>query len=74
MLDILLLQPPALKPAEPPLALAILLAHVRAGGAVAEAIDANMDAYLYLLDGERLLGRVGPDVDTSLRRALRHPQ
>jgi hypothetical protein len=72
MLDILLLQPPALKPAEPPLALAVLLAHVRAEGAVAEAIDANLDAYLYLLDDERLLSRVGSDVDTSLRRALRH--
>jgi hypothetical protein len=72
MTDILLLQPPALKPAEPPLALAVLLAHLRAEEISAEAIDANLGAYLYLLDGERLVDRAGTDVDTSLRRALSH--
>ena len=72
MLDVLLLQPPALKPAEPPLALAILLAHLRAQDLAATAIDANLAAYLYLLDGERLASRAGATDETSLRRALRH--
>ncbi|PLX73636.1 MAG: radical SAM protein [Desulfuromonas sp.] len=72
MTDLLLLQPPALKPAEPPLALAVLLAHLRAQGLSADAIDANLAAYLYLLDGERLSARAGETVETSLRRALRH--
>ncbi|MCF6178404.1 MAG: radical SAM protein [Geopsychrobacter sp.] len=71
MLDILLIQPPALKPAEPPLALAVLLAHLKAEGLNVEALDANLEAYLYLLDGERLAARAG-DIDTSLARALRH--
>jgi hypothetical protein len=72
MTEVLLIQPPALKPAEPPLALAILLAYLRARGLTATAIDANLAAYLYLLDGERLASRAGAAVDTSLRRALRH--
>lgn len=72
MTDLLLIQPPALKPAEPPLALAVLLAHLRAKGVVAEAIDANLDAYLYLLDAGRLAARAGSDIETSLSRALRH--
>ena len=72
MTDVLLLQPPALKPAEPPLALAILLAHLRDHGLKAAAIDANLDAYLYLLDGERLAKRAGAAPDTDLYRALRH--
>ncbi len=72
MTDILLLQPPALKPAEPPLALALLLAHLKREGVAASAIDANLDAYLYLLDGERLIARAGAAIDTALSRALRH--
>ncbi len=72
MTEVLLLQPPALKPAEPPLSLAILLAHLRARGLTATAIDANLGAYLFLLDGERLAARAGDAVETSLRRALRH--
>ncbi len=72
MSDILLLQPPALKPAEPPLALAVLLAHLRREGLAAEALDANLDAYRYLLDGERLAERAGSTIDTSLQRALKH--
>ncbi len=72
MIDILLLQPPALKPAEPPLALAVLLAHLKGEGVNVEAIDANLAAYLYLLDGERLIGRAGTAVETSLHRALSH--
>ncbi len=72
MTDVLLLQPPALKPAEPPLALAILLAHLRSQGLSVTAIDANLAAYLYLLDGERLAARSGTVDETNLRRALRH--
>lgn len=72
MTDVLLIQPPALKPAEPPLALAILLSHLRSQGLSAEAIDANLDAYLYLLEGERLATRAGKVDETNLSRALRH--
>ena len=72
MTDVLLLQPPALKPAEPPLALAILLSHLQAQGMTATAIDANLDAYLYLFDDERLVTRAGAATETMLRRALRH--
>ncbi|WP_020677722.1 B12-binding domain-containing radical SAM protein [Geopsychrobacter electrodiphilus] len=72
MTDILLLQPPALKPAEPPLALAVLLAHLRAEGLQARALDANLDAYLYLLDGERLTLQAKGVAETNLSRALRH--
>ena len=72
MTDILLIQPPALKPAEPPLALAVLLAHLRGEALSTVAIDANLDAYLYLLDAERLATRAGAEVDTNLQRALKH--
>ncbi len=72
MTDILLIQPPALKPAEPPLALAVLLAHLKGEGLKVEALDANLDAYLNLLDGERLAAQVGPEIDTNLKRALKH--
>lgn len=72
MTDIVLVQPPALKPAEPPLALAVLLAHLTTQGVTATAIDANLDAYLYLLDADRLAARVGTQPDTNLRRAMKH--
>jgi hypothetical protein len=72
MTYIVLVQPPALKPAEPPLALAVLLAHLTAQGVAARAMDANLDAYLWLLDGERLAARAAGQLDTSLRRALKH--
>lgn len=72
MTDILLIQPPALKPSEPPLALAVLLAHLKAQGLTADAIDANLGACLHLLDGDRLTSRAGASTATSLRRALRH--
>lgn len=72
MTDILLLQPPALKPAEPPLALGILLGHLRTRNIAAMAIDANLEAYLYLLDEKRLAARIGNTADTSLHRALKH--
>ncbi len=68
----LLIQPPALKPAEPPLALAILCAHLHARGQQVEAIDANLEAYLFLLEEERLKDQSADSNDTTLRRALKH--
>ncbi len=54
VLDVLLIHPPAVKPAEPPLGTAVLLRHLRSRGIAAGAIDANLEAYLHLL------GRSGP--------------
>ena len=71
-MDLLLIQPPALKPSEPPLGLAILLGHLRQLGVDAEAIDANLDACLYLFDDQRLATRLGPAPTTTLHRARRH--
>jgi hypothetical protein len=71
-MTVLLLNPPAAKAGEPPLGLAVLLGHLRACGLRAEAIDANLDAYLHLLDPDRLRRAAGPAPDTTLRRALNH--
>jgi len=71
-MNLLLIQPPALKPSEPPLGLAILLGHLRRQGVVADAIDANLDACLYLLDDQRLASVLGPTPTTALHRARRH--
>jgi len=38
----------------------VLLSHLRREGATAEAIDANLEAHLYLLDGDRLADAAGP--------------
>jgi len=70
--DLLLIHPPAARPAAPPLGTAVLLSHLRRAGAKAEAIDANLEAYLYLLDGDRLEAVAGPAPRTSLRRAVRN--
>jgi hypothetical protein len=67
----LLLHPPAVKPAEPPLGPAILLAALRRRGIDARMIDANLRAYLYLLQPRRLAA-AGPVSSTALKRALRH--
>ena len=72
--DTLLLQPPALIPSEPPLSLAILMAALRKAGVSATALDANVDAYHYLLNGERLTELAGDEPKTSVRRALKHRQ
>ena len=72
MIDILLIQPPALKPAEPPLALAVLLAHLRAQKITCSAIDANLEAYRYLLDNTRLPPGSVTRPDTNLQRAIKH--
>ena len=69
--DLLLIHPPAARAAEPPLGTAALLSHLRRGGATAEAIDANLDAYLYLLDGDRPAVAAGPAPATALQRAMK---
>lgn len=72
MSHLLLIQPPALKPAEPPLALAILLSHLRQQGISCDAIDANLDAYLYLLEEAPRTPQAAAGTDTNLQRALKH--
>jgi hypothetical protein len=67
--DLLLIHPPAARAAEPPLGTAVLLSHLRRGGATAEAIDANLEAHLYLLDVDRLTAAAGPAPATALHRA-----
>ncbi|HAD04840.1 MAG TPA: radical SAM protein, partial [Desulfuromonas sp.] len=69
-MDLLLLHPPATKPAEPPLGLAVLAGHLRSQGFTVAAIDANLQAYLYLLDPERAAAAAGAQPATAVRRAL----
>ena len=69
--DLLLIHPPAARAAEPPLGTAVLLSHLRRGGATAEAIDANLEAHLYLLDGDRLAVAAGSAPATALHRAMK---
>jgi len=69
--DLVLIHPPAARPAEPPLGTAVLLSHLRRKGAAAEAIDANLEAHFYLLDGDRLSDAAGPAPATALHRAMR---
>ncbi len=70
--DLLLIHPPAARAAEPPLGTAVLLSHLRRGGATAEAIDANLEAHLYMLDGDRLAAAIGPAPTTALHRAMKN--
>ena len=70
--DLLLIHPPAARAAEPPLGTAVLLSHLRREGATAEAIDSNLEAHLYLLNGERLAGVAGPAPATALHRAVKN--
>lgn len=74
MTAVLLLQPPALKASEPPLSLAVLSAALRNLGLSVTAIDANLEAYLFLLDEARLAKLTGENPSTSIRRAFRHRQ
>lgn len=74
MTNILLLQPPALIPSEPPLSLAILAAALKQENIATDIIDANLDAYRYLLDNNRLSQLAGENPKTSIRRALKHRQ
>jgi hypothetical protein len=69
--DLLLIHPPAARAAEPPLGTAVLLSHLRRGGATAEAIDANLEAHLYLLDGDRLSAAAGSAPAHALHRAMK---
>jgi hypothetical protein len=69
--DLLLIHPPAARAAEPPLGTALLLSHLRREGATAEAIDANLEAHLYLLDGGRLAAAAGPAPTTAFHRAMK---
>lgn len=71
-MDILLLHPPAAKAAEPPLGTAVLLGHLRQAGFCADAIDANLDAYLHLLAPQALQQAAGPAPAPGLRRAIRN--
>ncbi|MDW7644388.1 MAG: radical SAM protein [Desulfuromonadales bacterium] len=70
--DLLLIHPPAAKPAEPPLGMASLLGHLRGHGFTVAALDANLEAYLYLLETSRLEGALGPSPSRALQRAVRH--
>ncbi len=70
--DVLLIHSPAVKPADPPPGVAVLLARLKSGGVAASAIDANLEAYLFLLEGGRLADAAGGRACTSLRRAVTH--
>lgn len=72
--SVLLLQPPAIKPAGPPLGLAVLLGYLRRQGIEAKAVDANLAAYRYLLQPERLAAMAPASANTSLCRALKHAE
>ncbi len=72
--DVLLLHPPAVKPAEPPLGLGVLLHHLKGQGIAAAAIDANIEAYLTLLDPARLQEAAGRAPGKALQRAIKHAQ
>ncbi|MEZ4484092.1 MAG: cobalamin-dependent protein [Syntrophotaleaceae bacterium] len=71
-MSVLLLQPPAIKPAGPPLGLAVLLGYLCRQGIEAEAIDANVAAYRYLLQPERLIAMAPATANTSLHRAIKN--
>lgn len=68
----LLIHPPAAKAGEPPLGAAVLQSHLKARGFEVSVLDANRDAFRYLLRSEILSGAVGAAPSTRLRRALRH--
>lgn len=69
-MDLLLLHPPAAKAAEPPLGTAILLGHLRQAGFAVAALDANLDAFLHLLDPQQLALAAGSAPPAALRRAM----
>lgn len=74
MLDVLLIQPPATKAVEPPLGLAILAGHLRAGGFSVATIDANLITTLALLAPQRAALAAGDHPVTSVHRALKQAQ
>ena len=67
MSGILLIHPPAVKPCEPPLGIACLLGELRSRGIEADAVDANLEACLHLLEGGG--GDGEPDPEAAIRRA-----
>ncbi len=71
-MDLLLLHPPAAKPAEPPLGIAVLLGHLRRLGFAADGLDLNLAASRWLLEPDRLTAAAGPAPSTALRRAVAH--
>ncbi len=71
-MSVLLLQPPAIKPAGPPLGLAVLLGYLCRQGIEAHALDANVAAYRYLLQPELLVAMAPATANTSLRRAIKN--
>ncbi len=73
-LDVLLLHPPATIPSEPPLSLAILATALKKSAATIAVVDANLEAYNYLLDKDRLVSLAGDTPVTAVRRALNHRQ
>ncbi|MHB8874281.1 MAG: B12-binding domain-containing radical SAM protein [Myxococcaceae bacterium] len=52
--------------------MAVLLGHLKARGLEAQAIDANLEGYLHLLEPGRLHAAAGAHPATSLKRAIRH--
>ncbi len=70
MPGILLIHPPASKACEPPLGVACLMAEMAARGIDATAIDANLEAYLYLADEGHLPDAGGAGLTTSARRSV----
>lgn len=72
MTDVLLIHPPAAKPAEPPLGTAVLLASLRSNGIASGAIDANLEGYLHLLHPERVRAAAGEAPSTAVRRGIAH--
>ena len=72
MKQLLLINPPATKASEPPLSLGVLLAYLREHDIAAEALDANLAAYRYLLDPASLATVAGEAPSTAVRRALKH--
>ena len=73
-IDVLLVHPPATRPTEPPLGTGVLLSHLRGRGVRADAVDANLEAYLHLLSEERLSEAAGPGASTTVRRGVRHAE
>lgn len=73
-MPVLLIHPPAAKAGEPPLGLAVLQAYLKARGVEVRVLDANRDAYRYLLRAETLSAAAGAAPSTRLRRALRHAE
>ena len=71
-MDFLFLYPPAAKSTEPPIGVASLIAFLRRSGQQVSAIDANLGAYLFFLDAERLTASAGSSPPVSLRRAISH--